>query len=325
MKNKNKISKVAIKRKQSGGVVPVDNYQSETNYKILPKIYNSLASKYIKHQNVFSKNTMSEINHIIEKENKISVIRNRITTFLKNRNAISLYSEDEEGNIFFSHWTNDIPNFIVNGYDYKIKEEHNSLSLHTIKINFNNDKVEVKEKENGVIVNTHTIARIFQRLGYSASHIHIREQVDQIMYWYDSIYQIALRGDVASLSGVSFVTDSGVVSGTYILLKNKINGIYTPVFLARTFISEMIMNSSQSFAFKYTDYNKEEKRKNIIQQLHFGKTKEEEEALIDIKKIFELKEFFYSTDNLYERLDDLDKKAFIDKDIKNDIVKSINI
>ena len=323
IKNK-KVSKITIKkRNQTGGVMALDPKDSSINNRILPKIYIALANKYIEHQDIFSKNTLIQVKSIIERSDKKSVLKNRINTFLKNRQAISLYSEDEYGNIYFSQWAKGAPHFTPKGNNYKIEEESTSLYLSTFKIDFSEDTLTIKEKENGVIVNVHTIARILQRLGYTANHITIREQIDQIICWYDSMYQLALNGNISSLSGVSIKTNSGIISGTYVLFKNEISVKYTPVFLARTFISEDIMNSSQSFAYNNIVFEKENRTEDAIRLLHLGIMRDETEAFHDIKKIIELKEFFYSTDNLYQRIDPEDKEAIVDKKTKDDIVDSL--
>jgi hypothetical protein len=211
------------------------------------------------------------------------------------------------------------------GDDYKIEEETTSLFLETVKIDFNSGTPEIKQKENGVIVNVHTIARILQRLGYSANHVDIKSKIDQAVLWYDSIYQLALNGEVSSFSGISVKTDSGIISGTYVLFRNEISQKYTPVFLARTFISTDIMNHNQMFVYKHTEFEKDRKEKEAKELIHLGKIKDESEGVHDIKRIMELKNVFYSNDNLYERIDFSDKKAVVDKITKDDIVNSLHL
>lgn len=321
----NNISKVSVKKKQSGGVVAIDQESLSSNHKVLPKIYIALSNKYIEHQNLFSRNTITHIKGIIDKNNDISVTKNRINTLLLNRKAISFHSQDEDGNIYFSQWIKGPPHFMPSGDDYKIEEETTSLFLETVKIDFNSGTPEIKQKENGVIVNVHTIARILQRLGYSANHVDIRSKIDQAVLWYDSIYQLALNGEVSSFSGISVKTDSGIISGTYVLFRNEISQKYTPVFLARTFISTDIMNHNQMFVYKHTEFEKDRKEKEAKELIHLGKIKDESEGVHDIKRIMELKNVFYSNDNLYERIDFSDKKAVVDKITKDDIVNSLHL
>jgi hypothetical protein len=324
-KPKNNISKVTVKKKQSGGVVALDQSRGLSSHKVLPKIYISLSNKYIDYQVLFSRNTITHIKGIINKSDNDPVTRNRLNTLLMNRKAISLHSQDEKGDIYFSQWMKGPPHFMPSGSDYNIEEESTSLFLTTFKIEFGNGIPSIKQKENGVIVNVHTVARILQRLGYSANHVEIRKQIDQAIFWYDSIYQLALNGEASSFSGISIKTESGVISGTYVLLKNEISQEYTPVFLARTFISTDIMNQNQFFVYKYTDFEKDNKENEAKELLHLGEIKDEAEGIYDIKKIIELKNVFYSNDNLYERIDASDKNAIVDEITKDDIVNSLHL
>lgn len=319
----NNISKITVKKKQSGGVVALDQNKISSNHKILPKVYIALSNKYIEHQDLFSRNTITHIQGILDKNNDEFVTKNRINTLLANRKAISFHSQDKKGDIYFSQWSKGPPHFMPSGDDYKIEEEANSLFLESFKIEFNDGAAKIKRKEDGVIVNVHTIARILQRLGYSVNHVDIRGQIDQIVLWYDSIYQFALRGEVSSFSGISIKTDSGVISGTYVLFKNEISQRHTPVFLARTFISTDIMNNNQMFVYKHTEFEKEKKEEEAKALIHLGKIKDESGGLDDIKRIMELKNVFYSNDNLYERIDSSDKNSIIDKATKDDIVNSL--
>ena len=327
-KNKNKnILKVSVKKKyQSGGVRALSSYSSKSSG-ATPKVFIGLAKKYMRNQDLYSINTLNDVRRYLnsDDENRHAVFH-KAKNYLKNRKAISKLKINKN-TVYFSYWVKGPPMLVLtdNESDFKISEEETSIILKTVQLSLNKyGEFSIKEKETGIVVSIHAVARIIQRLGYNACHTQIKEELDHLIMWYSHIYYASIEGETPFMDGVSVVSENGVFSGTYVLLRNSASNLFQPIYFVRTFLSEGIMTEEQKYVFNYIKNSEIMKgQEKYIDNIQEGFDVDSETILRDLKTLFELKKYFYSKDKLIERFSDSEIKRVVDKTVKDDIISSI--